>query len=95
MCHLHATKIPPLAPIEGAAMKSKKSEPRAESIILRDISVTLVSWIHTMSDQDESIIKRTESCLEVEFKPLTFQIKIFVGSIKQQVLRPTNPIADG
>jgi len=40
-------------------------------------------------------IERTESCLEVEFKPVTFQIKIFAGSIKQQVLRSTNPIADG
>lgn len=76
-------------------MKSEKSEPRAESIILRDILVTLVSWIHIMSDRDESTIDHTESCLEVEFKPLTFQIKIFVGSIKQQVLRATIPITDG
>ena len=40
-------------------------------------------------------VERTESCLEVEFKPVTFQIKIFAGPIKQQVLRSTNPTADG
>jgi hypothetical protein len=43
ICCLQAIKIPPLAPTEGAAMKSEKSEPRLERIILQDISVTLVS----------------------------------------------------
>jgi hypothetical protein len=34
-----------------------------------------------MSDRVESTIERIVSCLEIEFNPLTFQIRIFAGSI--------------
>ena len=47
---------------------------------MEDVEI-FVSWMHIISDREASTRVRRESCVAVELRPLTFQIKILVGSI--------------